>query len=211
MTYDAWPAFPQVALRLPQEIADAQAAFAAFFKQRQPAKKLAWQPALDEVVFKFNACRVKGSAIFLAFLRAIAAGEPFEPAGVSPADVKMMGQILVKLGLVRRVGDSLAIVRKPPTRAVVTLPIPPSDSPRALAEQTMEDVAFSRTKKVEAALVLVMKRVRITDPATLFAEAAKVVHFVMTKKDFDIGLAACIEGLFLAKREEDGLIIFVPD
>jgi hypothetical protein len=211
MTYDAWPAFPAVALRVPPDVADAQQRFAAFFKERQPAKKIEWQPGLDEVVFRLNGCRIKGSAIFFEFLKAVAAAEPFEPAGVSAADVKMMGKTLVKLGVLRRVGEGVAIAKKLPTKALVTLPIPPSVSPHALAEETMENVAFSRGKKVQAALVLVMKRLRLTDAEKLFREAAKVVHFAMTKKDFDGGLAACIESAFLAQREEDGLILFVPD
>jgi hypothetical protein len=94
---------------------------------------------------------------------------------------------------------------------MTALPIPPSISPRALAEQTMEDVAFARRMKVEAAIVLVMKRLRIADAERVFSEASKVVHFNMTKKDFDSGLASCIDKCYLDKREEDGLIVFSPD
>jgi hypothetical protein len=211
MTYDAWPVFPAIALRLPPEVLDAESRFTTFFKERQPAKKIAWHSWLDEVVFQVNRCQVKGSVIYFLFLKAVVTGEEFEPAGVTQADIKIMTQVLVKLGILRRVGEGLALAKKLPSKGKISLPIPPSVSPRALAEQTMEDVAFSRTKKVQAALVLVMKRLKIAEPDALFTAASKVVHFAMTKKDFDLGLAACIEGSFLAKRDEDGLIVFVPD
>jgi hypothetical protein len=55
MTYDVWPVFPVIQLQLPPDIAEAKDRFA-------------WKPALDDVVFRIENCRIKGSAICFMFL-----------------------------------------------------------------------------------------------------------------------------------------------
>jgi hypothetical protein len=213
MTYDVWPVFPAIQLQVPPDIAEAKERFAAFYRQRQPGKKLTWKPALDDVVFRVENCRIKGSAIYFMFLQSVVNKTGFEQAGLSDKAVENLANVLVKCGiLVRRrdKGGELALAKKLPAKQLTNLPTPAAISPKAMADKTMEDVAWARRLKIEAALVLTMKRLRIVDVDRLFDETANIVHFHLTRADFDNGLNSCLEKSFMLKND-DGQIVFSTD
>jgi hypothetical protein len=157
--------------------------------------------------------RIKGSAIYFMFLQSVVNKTVLEQAGISDKAVENLVNVPVKCGiLVRRrdKGGELALAKKLPAKQLTNPPTPAAISPKAMAKKTMEDVAWDRGMKIEAALVLTMKRPRIADVDRLFDDASNVVHFHMTRADFENGLNSCLEKSFLLK-DDDGLIVFSTD
>jgi hypothetical protein len=84
------------------------------------------------------------------FLHSVVNKTAFEQAGISDKAVENLTNVLVKCGvLVRRrdKGGELALAKKLPAKQLTNLPTPADISPKA-----MEDVAWARRVKMEAAL-----------------------------------------------------------
>jgi hypothetical protein len=204
-SYNSWPAFPRMDLLIPADVIDAKERFTQYYKVTQPGRKLVWQTALDNVSFRVHNCRLHGSVLYFVYLQTIIVGGTFEEAGLTSSDTNNLAEVLVNVGVLQKSGDQFTLASVLPNKTIPMLPIPLSISPNMLAEHTMEEVAFSKRMKVEAAIVLVMKRLKIADPAELFLEAAVLVHFPMTQDDFDSGVKSCLDKCYLHRTPDDRL------
>lgn len=203
-----WPNYPNVNLVIPSEVLDAAARFTAFYKTRNPSRKLTWNHALDEVSFRLNGCLFTGSVMYYLLMDSIVEGKEFEQSGLSEKEVDALVSVLVKSGVVV-IEDGQKKIREGKWPSRIKLPVPLAISPRQMTDQTIEEVEWSRKIKIEAAIVLVMKRLKVAAEDKIHSECLRIINFNMNRRDFDGALASCLEKAYLVKNDE-GDFLFTP-
>ena len=209
MTITTWPTFPRVSLAIPPAILDARARFADFYKSRNPSRKLSWRPELDDVAFRLNGCLFTGSSHYYLLLESIIEGKEFEQSGLSDKEIDSMLAVLVKSGVITIDQNKEKKIRPKMLKPRIKLPTPLAMSPRQMSDRTIEEVEWARKMKIEAAIVLIMKRLKASTQDQIHSECLRIINFNMNRKDFDAAIASCIEKSYLTRGPDD-LLMFSP-
>ena len=209
MTITTWPTFPHISLGVPSDILDARARFADFYKSRNPSRKLSWRPELDDVAFRLNGCLFTGSSLYYVLLESIIEGKEFEQSGLSDKEIDAMLVVLVKTGVITIDQNKEKKIRPKMLKPRIKLPTPLALSPRQRSDRTIEEVEWARKMKIEAAIVLIMKRLKASTEDQIHSECLRIINFNMNRKDFDAAIASCIEKSYLTRGDDD-LLMFSP-
>jgi hypothetical protein len=208
---DCWPAYPTLQSELPLEVVAARESFANFYKTKQPNRKLEWKPILDHCSFRLNDCLFTGSVLYFLYIQSVIEDSGFEESGLEEKAVENICKVLVKNGVLRKVDGKLVVASRMPKKRF-WLPVPAVIGPKKMGEKDIEDMTWSRSIKVEAAIVMTMKRMGIGSADVVFEETSTSVtsmNFSVTRKDFDAAMKALVEKGYLFV-DDDGTFVFAP-
>jgi hypothetical protein len=180
-----------------------------FYDAEPGSRTLLWKPILYEVSFTLNGCGVTGSVYYFLYIQAVIEEREFSDDVLDNRAFTRLEEALVSAGLITVI-DGIGRLRSELPAGKVRLPIIDPLAPKPQEERSGEDVARAQRLRVEAAIILVMKRMKKASGDEAFSEATKAVNFGIARRDFDAGVKSFLEKSWLVK-DEQGQLQYVFD
>jgi len=221
LTSAYWPAFPNLALTLPPELASLQQNFAAFYTKKHGSRKISWQNSLGSVVLR--AAFPKGrkelqvtlpqTVVLHAFNNtsgALTIADLQTTTGIEEKELRVLLQSLSgKLRLLVKdasiPGEAFA-VNDAFTSKFFRIKVPmsrPKEEAAAEDKKTEEDVAIDRQYQIDAAIVRIMKTRKHISHAQLMSELFAQLKFPLKAADAKARIESLMEREYMERSKDD--------
>ncbi|KAH0790387.1 hypothetical protein GPJ56_005683 [Histomonas meleagridis] len=202
-----WPRYQKERLRIPLEILDSQSQFVTFYKEHYKRRTLEWMDVLSSCTFVLNKTVITGSTVYYLIIESIVKGTLIEETGINADSVTAAINVLLQKGIIKKENNQYEITENE-NEGNIVLPVPSFLSPKKMKKQTIDEIFAIRKMKIEAALVMIMKRLRSSNKEKLLVELKNSSQFDVTKEDFEMCLNSLIEKSFF-EVGSDGEINYI--
>ena len=151
ISFDNWPKYPSIKLKIPEEIINAQTNFQQVFKEKEKIRKLEWIPILSNCSFHLNNYNIKGSIIYYLIIEALINNNSLDDIGLSKEEISSSISILKENNIITQNQDHYKITCI--DKNSIDLQLPSFLSPHRIKNKETEELFQFRKMKIECAIV----------------------------------------------------------
>ena len=195
ITYDAWPEYPDINIKIPDAIQEERTKFEEFFLRETKGKRIKWIDYLEDIEFT-SECGVCGKCSLIHFccLNEMLRGET---PNVKP-------EIIDALKKSRLVDDNGNVTREKGEYVVDKLPL---RIPETRQEEAEYEARRIRKQKILATTVRVVKKLESATKVNVFAEIRKEVPDA-TDEELDQTINEAAEKQYIEVGEDGNISYF---
>ncbi|KAK8895795.1 hypothetical protein M9Y10_013680 [Tritrichomonas musculus] len=198
----------------PSGLLNARSQFSKFYTETYARKSIKWLPLLDQVTIQLNDTTINCSSLYYYVLDSIINGRPLKESGIDEKTFKELTDTLISTNIILcnekndndKIFDCHFSIASNNEKKTLNLPDPSLLTPKMLKNEKMGDIFAMRRMRIEAALVLTMKRLKVAQKEVLFEKMKENVNFRASNEDLEKCLSDLITKSYIIKDEKDNIV-----